>query len=90
MIKTILTVLFLVTSASCFPEEIVECHTVKEVLACSEGECRVMLETGKRATIRDIVAPGDRVRIKMEFMLGRIWETQCSQSSRGTKVNEIP
>ena len=83
MIKTAFIALLLVASVDCFPMEVVECHTVKEVLVCGEDECRVILETGKRATIYDIVAPGDRVRIKMKFMLGHIWETQCPQSSKG-------
>ena len=63
--------------AGCLPDY--ECHTVKEVLGCSARGCRVVLDSGQRASIFSMVFVEDRVRIFPDTMSGRIREGFCPQ-----------
>ena len=58
-----------------------ECHMVTEVLACNAEECRVKIESGRKATIRNIVVVGDIVRFNMRRMRGNLHEPTCPQES---------
>lgn len=54
-----------------------ECHEVRDVLSCGNKECRVLLDNYHRATVFDVVVPGDKVRIRTDFYSGEIDHQRC-------------